>query len=310
MKFERESWRKLYVAESAEHRLMSVVARGLRDYLLRIAGDDGTLLASTKDAKQDVLRLLNPTSTEKRLVAEAFEELLRIGYLSLEGGRLWITKFVEAQASRSAGALRQERYKQRREGLASDEGVIDTVTESVTQSVTGDGAADAPLTLHLDETRRDETRRDPPKPPVEGGKRPKRAPVKSRIPEPFPLTSDHRLYASSKGWPAWWLENRHVAFVELAGSKGWIYADWDLALYGFLRREVEEYGRGPDALRHLAPRGEQLNPQARANRDRIQSNLAEQERQRQQELVATVKTTADPARGLRPLLAGIGGTDG
>lgn len=310
MKFERESWRKLYIAESAEHRLMSVVARGLRDYLLRIAGDDGTLLASSADAKQDILRLLNPTAAEKRLIGEAFDCLLRIGYLSLDNGRLWITKFVEAQAARSPGALRQERYKHRREGVSGDETVSGNVTESVTESVTGDGTADARVTSHLDETRRDEIRRDPPLPPAEGGKKPKRAPVKTRIPEPFPLSADHRLYASSKGWPVWWLENRHAAFVELAGSKGWVYADWNLALQGFLRREVEEYNRGPDALRHLAPRGEQLNPQARANRERIQSNLAEQERKRQQELVSSTRATADPSRGIQPLLAGIGGSDG
>ena len=36
MRFERESWRKLYVNESIQHRLMPVLSRGLRDYITRL----------------------------------------------------------------------------------------------------------------------------------------------------------------------------------------------------------------------------------------------------------------------------------
>jgi hypothetical protein len=166
LKFERESWRKLYIAESAEHRLLSVVARGLRDYLLRLATEDGTILSATEKPCDDLLRLMRAESAEKRLLRQAYEDLIRIGYLSFSGGRLWITRFVDAQAARSPGAQRQADYKQRQrerietlQGHASPDDAPGTSPESSPNASPVTSPGDAQVTSHLDETRRDETRK-------------------------------------------------------------------------------------------------------------------------------------------------------
>jgi 5-methylcytosine-specific restriction endonuclease McrA len=112
MKFERESWRKLYVAESAQHRLLPIFTRGLRDYLLRLASDDGTLLPETEDAERDLVRLLNAEPSERKLIQAAYKQLLKIGYLSTANGRVWITKFEEAQEARSPEARRQAAWRE------------------------------------------------------------------------------------------------------------------------------------------------------------------------------------------------------
>lgn len=161
MKFERESWRKLYIAESAEHRLLSVFTRGLRDYLLRLASDDGTLLSATKNPKKDLVRLLNAQPKEKAQIENGYDDLMRIRYLSLDGERLWIRRFEDAQSARSPGAVRQARFKENeRQRKAS----ANTSPPTLPGDVTGNGQGDAGETLQIDETRRDETRT--PKPPV------------------------------------------------------------------------------------------------------------------------------------------------
>jgi hypothetical protein len=159
VKFERESWRKLYVAESAEHRLLSVFARGLRDYLLRLAGEDGTILAKTKAPKMDVARLLGVHPGEKKLFEAGFDSLLGVGYLSHEAERLWITKFIDAQTARSPGAKRQAEFKARHRSQSPSEPPV-TLPEALPVT----SAGDAEETLQIDETRRDET--TTPKPPA------------------------------------------------------------------------------------------------------------------------------------------------
>lgn len=150
MKFERESWRKLYVAESAEHRLLPIFVRGLRDYLLRLAGEDGTILSSTDQPKKDLRKLLGAEGREQALVNSGFDDLVRIGYLSFDGGRLWITRFEDAQAARSQGAIRQARFKEnKRQRLSSPETLPDALPVTL--------PSDAPVALQIDETRRDET---------------------------------------------------------------------------------------------------------------------------------------------------------
>jgi hypothetical protein len=45
----KERWRKLYLREALEQRLWSVMARGLRDYLIRLA-EDGRCRDSCRDS--------------------------------------------------------------------------------------------------------------------------------------------------------------------------------------------------------------------------------------------------------------------
>jgi hypothetical protein len=165
VRFDRESWRKLYVAESLEHRLLPVFSRGLRDYLLRFAEQDGTLFRSRKPV-DDLCKALNAEPKERKLVADAVNDLLRIGYLSQDGERLWITKFVEAQTASTPGAKRQAAYNDRKKAKAESTATTDA-TSDVTDRVTTDVINDVTLTSHP--TRPDETRRDPPEPKAESG---------------------------------------------------------------------------------------------------------------------------------------------
>jgi hypothetical protein len=167
MRFDRESWRKLYIVESAEHRLLPMFTRGMRDYLLRLASDDGTILRNSSTPKADLQRLLNVEKQEKPLVDRGFDQLVAIGYLSVNRGRVWITRFAEAQEARSPGAKRQATYKANLEAKKRlSESSPPPSPASVTTNVTGDAQGDAPVTSQIDETRRDETRREPPAPAV------------------------------------------------------------------------------------------------------------------------------------------------
>jgi hypothetical protein len=151
VRFDRESYRKLYVRESAEDRMRPLFFRGLRDYLLRQAKDDGTLLANTKDPAADLGKALVAHPSERKLLKEYVTDLLASGYLSHESGRLWITRFQEAQEARSKGAIRQERYRNNKR-----------VTSDGEDDATGDGPVTSPVTSPLaDETRREITDETP-----------------------------------------------------------------------------------------------------------------------------------------------------
>src|SRR5687768_7425592 len=114
MRFDIESWRKLYVAESVEHKLKPILSRGFRDYLIRHARADGTLLAKTADPCGDLARALGAHPDEFGTVKQYIQDWIDDGYLRFSRGRLAIARFVEAQEARSPGALRQKRYVERK----------------------------------------------------------------------------------------------------------------------------------------------------------------------------------------------------
>lgn len=163
MRFDRESWRKLYVAESAEHAFMPLAVRGVRDYLLRFAAEDGTLLPDTKDVVPDLAFLIRAKPAELDLVALIVSELQRVGYLKLTRGRLWMPRYEDAQAARSPGAKRQAAYKARKAG-GGDDGSGGASPTPSPQASPGDVSGDASGDVTNEETRRDETRTT--KPPV------------------------------------------------------------------------------------------------------------------------------------------------
>jgi hypothetical protein len=150
MRFETQSWRKLYVAESMQHRLLPVLCRGLRDYLLRYAGEDGTLLAKTDDPAHDLAKALGSHPEEIEIIVRYVETWLGDGFLTHRRGRLLITRYVEAQTARSPGAERQKRHRDRQ--------------RDVTRNATDDDRSDAHDTSQ--QKRRDETRNDETDPPV------------------------------------------------------------------------------------------------------------------------------------------------
>lgn len=135
MRYDREPWRKLYTAESVEHRMMPLLSRGLRDYLLRHAKDDGTILPSTTDPGGDLARALGAHVDEREQVARYVQAWIDDGFLALRryGARdaLVIRNFAKAQKARSKAADRQKRYRSKKKAE-------DGVTRYATGDVTGD----------------------------------------------------------------------------------------------------------------------------------------------------------------------------
>lgn len=97
----RERWRKLYLREALEQRgRWPVMARGLRDYLLRHADDDGALVR-VRDGEEPAVSLvasLGAHDDEAALVLEAARKLLADGYLTVRDGHVCIENLEKAQS--------------------------------------------------------------------------------------------------------------------------------------------------------------------------------------------------------------------
>jgi hypothetical protein len=199
VRFDRESWRKLYIAESLDQFAMPLFTRGLRDYLLRHAKEDGTILSSTEDAAGDLAGVLNAKQTERKMVEESVSRLLKCGYLSLAGGRLWITRFEEAQSARSPGAKRQAKHVAAKRARDTD---VTGDAPGDTQAAKADVIIASLLTSQTDETRRDET--TTPKPP---------AVVFVACPADLKLTPDQRGTLETSLIPGWAIDQITFSFI-------------------------------------------------------------------------------------------------
>jgi len=248
MRFETETWRKLYVSESLAHRAMSLMARGLRDYLLRFAEPDGTLLRGCESATE-LLRVLGARSSERRAVSEGLEELLEVGFLGLEAGRLWIRKFEEAQKRQSPGALRQQRYAKRQRGVTAD------VTADVTERQHDDAILTSlPIRSETirSEEREGEREREEPAAPVPLARKAARrlAPVVRSFPEDFEPDETCRAIAQQAQIPM---------DSELSKARDWAIAhgkrckDWQAFFRNWLRKSAEfaqRNGKVPGLVQH------------------------------------------------------------
>lgn len=151
----KERWRKLYLRESLEQRLWSVMARGLRDYLIRLAEDDGTLIRDDDDPDGALLRALGAHPEESELVRRALELLRRDGFLAGGTRSISIGNLQAAQGweSRPAGAVRAtetttkasgansstERVRRHRARLRLESsGAVPPESNAVTSSVSSD----------------------------------------------------------------------------------------------------------------------------------------------------------------------------
>lgn len=107
MRFDREPWRKLYRAEPFEQRAWPLMARGLRDYLVRLPEDDGVLLRDpSENPVEDLMRALNSDVTEREHVRNACELLFEHRFLVVDDRGLRIRNFEDAQQARSPAAKR------------------------------------------------------------------------------------------------------------------------------------------------------------------------------------------------------------
>lgn len=129
MDYAGEWWVKLYLRESNDDRAKPVLARGLRDNLLRYAeplarnGDPtprtGELMRG-KSAEHCIEQLVNSMAAqpdERDLVVAYIGTWIDAGWLTLKKQKsrhiLCITNYLEAQTARTKAAERQRRYRQR-----------------------------------------------------------------------------------------------------------------------------------------------------------------------------------------------------
>ena len=152
----KERWRKLYLRESLEQRLWSVMARGLRDYLIRLAEDDGTLIRDDDDPDGALLRVLGAHPEESELVRRALELLRRDGFLAGDARSISIGNLQAAQgweprptaanrmpettakladANSSTERVRRHRARLRQESNGAVPPAGDSVTSSVSSAV-------------------------------------------------------------------------------------------------------------------------------------------------------------------------------
>jgi hypothetical protein len=78
----KERWRKLYLREALQQRLWPVMARSLRDYLIRLAEDDGVLIRDDDDPLRALLRALGAHEDEAELVRGTLDLLCMDGFLA------------------------------------------------------------------------------------------------------------------------------------------------------------------------------------------------------------------------------------
>ena len=94
----KERWRKLYLREALEQRVWSVMARGLRDYLIRVAEDDGALIRDAADPVAALVAALGAHAEEAPLVRAAVELLLGDGFLTGSARSIFVDRLPEAQS--------------------------------------------------------------------------------------------------------------------------------------------------------------------------------------------------------------------
>lgn len=164
MRFDREPWVKLYKRESPAHRLMSLEARCFRDFLLRHTDDKGLLLERSDNVPRDLCLIVAADSANAKKVVKWLKELQDVGYVEISAeGRVVLPKFEEAQQARSPGAKRQAEYEAREKAKRAAK--RDDVRTDSSESVRTDAESDVRTDVTIEEMRRDEMRRDPPKPP-------------------------------------------------------------------------------------------------------------------------------------------------
>ena len=152
----KERWRKLYLREAVEQRPWSVMARGLRDYLIRLAEDDGALIRDADDPVEALLLALGAHADEADLVRAAIVLLRRDGFLAGSLRSIFVCSLPAAQAWEPRAAASPEpevpvvvpragssnervrRFRERqRQAAKTASSVTDPDTSRVTEAIAG-----------------------------------------------------------------------------------------------------------------------------------------------------------------------------
>lgn len=162
MRWQIETWRKLYTAKPASWLALPVSARGLGRELLTYCDDRGRIPIGDEPPGPAVSRLLSAHRGEQKRIDSDVAALLKDGYLLHEGDALVIRNFVQAQ-ERSSSAERQQRYRDRQRGGAGKPSPDRNELRN---------AGTSPVTSHVaqrSDGSRDRSRSEPPYPPPSGG---------------------------------------------------------------------------------------------------------------------------------------------
>lgn len=157
-------WRKLYRSEPIEQLLWPLLCRGLRDYLIRRAGDDGVLFSSTEDPAGDLCQALGARDNERENVRTCVRTFLDDGFLvHRTDGALVVRNLVFAQTRRTKEAERKAAQRQRKRDQHQNG------TTGATVPGTPEGTQGGTVLGHLPlKKERKIEEKDPPLPP-EGG---------------------------------------------------------------------------------------------------------------------------------------------
>ena len=245
MDFRREAWRKLYIRENLEHRGWPLLARGIRDYLIRHARDDGTLLARTTEPEDDLAASLGPRPDEVGPTILAIQLLLADGFLvhDKRTKRLSMARFEEAQ-ERSTSTERVRRYRSKLAELAEPETLRNVPEALLKRASETDPIRSDPI---RSETIQEEEQKDPLEPPSGSPPPPTKAKRASRLPLDWtPDPADTRRLGSELHLSPEVIQAEQAKFADYwaaAAGKGSTKMDWKAAWRGWLRRSVEF--RGP-----------------------------------------------------------------
>lgn len=137
-----------------------MMTRGVRDYLVRLPGDDdGIILARSSDPVEDLIRVLNPTRDEEGQLRDSVGTLIDDGFLAVsDTGAVTIKNFAEAQTTRSVAAAkkaRQRRAKSAKPPRNTGSEKRGTAGDNRGDK-SGDTKGDSPGTVPVEEKRREE----------------------------------------------------------------------------------------------------------------------------------------------------------
>lgn len=123
MRWEIETWRKIYTGKPASWLALPVSARGLGRELLTYCDDKGRIPLSGESPGPAIARLLGAHRQEQKRLDTDVAELLKDGYLVLDGDAIVIRNYPQAQ-ERSGSAERQRRYRARVNGDTSERNAL------------------------------------------------------------------------------------------------------------------------------------------------------------------------------------------
>jgi hypothetical protein len=109
MRWDRESWVKLYRREQGSFALLSLYARSLAAELLKFVDDDGRLFVGKREPWEAIAKVAGATAGDRRMLRKNVADLLEDGYLALDGDHLVIRNMAKAQGrGRESSAKRNE----------------------------------------------------------------------------------------------------------------------------------------------------------------------------------------------------------